>query len=174
MNRAGMWFVAGLLGAAVAGAESPATESQMTVAMLAELRQLRQDLQTATATIQRVQIVMFRLQAQGTLVESARQRLETAQSICSQAPLGRQMTAMQIERTEAQRRSAQNPAEQRQAEEMLAQLRSQMEFAAKREQECQAPQAEAETEFRNEEAKMNELQERLERLDKTLADYGRK
>jgi len=170
MNRAGMWFVAGLLGAAVARAESPGADSQM----LAEVRQLRQDLQTAAATIQRVQIVMFRLQVQGAALGAARQRLEMAQFSCNQVPQRRQMTMAQIERTEAHRRNTQNPEEQKTDDQIVLQLRSQIEAIAQQEQECQVQQAESATEFRNEEAKMNELQEQLERLDKALACYGRK
>lgn len=170
MNRAGICFVAGVLGAAAAAAESPGMDSQM----LAEVRQLRVDLQTAAATIQRVQIVMFRLQVQGAALEGARQRMENARANCSLAPIQRQNMESQIERTEASRRSSQNPVEQKSAENLLAQLRSEIELLAKQEQECQAPRAEAEAEFRNEDAKMNELQDQLERLDKTLAGYGRK
>ncbi len=172
MNRAGICFVAGVLGAVGvgAGAESPGVDSQM----LAEVRQLRQDLQTAAAAIQRVQIVMFRLQVQGAALEGARQRLENARFACSQAPMQRQNAMSQMDEAQARKRNAQSPAEQRVAEAMLSQLNSQIEMAAKQEQECQAPRAEAETEFRNEEAKMNDLQDQLERLDKMLAGYGRK
>lgn len=170
MNRAGIFFVAGVLGAVGAGAESPGVDSQM----LAEVRQLRQDLQMAASTIQRVQIVMFRLQVQGAALGAARQRLEMAGFSCSQAARQRQNMTAQFERTDADRRSAQNPTEQKADGELLSQLRSEIEASAKQEQECQVQQVEAETEFRNEEAKMNELQDQLERLDKALAGYGRK
>ena len=133
--------------------------------MLAEVRQLRQDLQIAAATIQRAQIVMFRLQVQGALLESARQRLEAARFSCSQAPLQRQMALSQIEETQARKRNAQNPAEQQAAETMLLRLNSQIEMATKQEQECQAPQAEAEAEFRAEDGKMIDLQQQLDKPD---------
>ena len=35
-------------------------------------------------------------------------------------------------------------------------------------------QADAEAQFRNDEGKMNDLQDRLDRLDKVLASYGQK
>ena len=174
MNRAGIALLAWLLGTGVAGAESPGPDSQMTAAMLAEVRQLRQDLQNAAATIQRAQIVMFRVQLQGALLGAARQKLEMASFSCSQAARQRQMMAAQIERIETDRRNTQNPMEQKANDEALAQLRSESEALAKQEQDCQAPRAEADTEFHNEEAKMNDLQDQLERLDKTLAGYGRK
>jgi chromosome segregation ATPase len=166
MNRAGICLVAGLLGAAGARAEDSA--------MLAEVRQLRQDLQTAAATIQRVQIVMFRLQLQGAALGVARQRVEMAGFSCNQAAQQRQNTTAQIERIEAARRNTQNPAEQKADEDALLQFRSEMEAIAKQEQECQVQQAESAAEFRSEEAKMNDLQEQLERLDRTLAGSGRK
>jgi len=45
-------------------AQAPASDPSLTQAMLAEIRQLRSHLQTTAATIQRVNIVMFRIQTQ--------------------------------------------------------------------------------------------------------------
>ena len=59
MNRAAIWFVAGVLGAVGVGAESPGADSQM----LAEVRQLRQDLQR-----RRLRFNAFRCDVPGVLL----------------------------------------------------------------------------------------------------------
>jgi hypothetical protein len=93
--------------------------------MLTEIRQLRHDLQTTAATIQRVQIVMYRLQAEAALMDRATQRLDQARAGCSQGQMQRKRLAAQIEQ--------------------------------------------AETQFRVEQATMNDLQAQLDKLDRLLA-----
>jgi len=174
VHRIVFCFLVGLFTAVEAVAESPAPDSQMTLAMLAEVRQLRRDLQAATATIQRVQIVMFRLQVQGGLLENAKQRLEQARNICNQILGEREMMRAQIDQAEISRRNAQNPGEQRAAEGMVSRINAQIARLANRERECQVQQPEAETQFRNEDAKMADLQDQLERLDRVLGGNSRK
>ena len=163
-----------LLETTEAKAETPAPDSQMTLALLAEIRQLRVDMQTAAATIQRVQIGMFRLQIQGAQFARAKERLEQAGFACKQAQSQRQSTRAEIEQAEVSKRNAQNVADREAAEQRLSMLQRESEMWAKREQECQVEQADAEAQFRTEEGKMNELQDRLDRLDRVLASYGQK
>jgi hypothetical protein len=163
-----------LLRTAEASAETPAQESQMTLALLAEIRQLRLDLQTAAATIQRVQIGMYRLQAQGAQFQRAKERLEQARGQCTGMQWQRKNLSTQVEQAEALKRNAQNSSDQQRAEQMFSQIRSETALLATQEQECQVEQADAEAQFRTEEGKMKDLQDRLETLDRVLASYGQK
>jgi hypothetical protein len=138
--------------------------------MLIEVRQLRNDLQVAAATIQRVQIVMYRLYAQATVFDRATQRLDQARDRCTSAYAQRVMMTNRIEQIEAGARSAQDPS----AQEVLAQLRATVETFATEEQQCQAEKAEAEIHFRTEQAKMTDLQDQLDKLDRILAGLGSK
>ena len=61
--------------AAPATAQAASQDLQIAQTLVTELRELRQDLRNTAASIQRVQIVMYRLQAQATLVDKAAQRL---------------------------------------------------------------------------------------------------
>jgi hypothetical protein len=83
-----------------ASAQPAAEDLKMTQSMLTEVRQLRQDLQTAAATIQRVQIVMYRLQAQASQLDRATQRMEQARAACSGAQWQQKMITSQIEQAE--------------------------------------------------------------------------
>jgi chromosome segregation ATPase len=157
-----------------AAAQTVSSDSTMAQPMLTEIRELRQDLRNIAATIQRVQIVMYRLQAQAALVDKAAQRLEQARGECKQANSQQKMWATQIERTEAKRRNSQNPSDEKNAEQMITQLQSSLEILAGEAQQCQVEQVDAGTQYQGEQAKMNELQSQLDQLDQILAGHGRK
>src|SRR5260370_12717415 len=78
MNRSSL-FVLGLLlfSTACFGQTTPG-DSQTLQALLSEVRQLRQDLQTTTIAAQRAQILIYRLQGQEAAVARASQRLDEA------------------------------------------------------------------------------------------------
>jgi hypothetical protein len=161
-----------LLLAAPAVAQTASPDSQLTQALLTEIRLLRQDLQATAVTIQRVQIVMYRLQAETTLMSRATQRLDDARSKCSQAQVQRKNTATQIQQAEERQPNIQNPTERRDLEQqLLPRLKANLEMWTNEEQQCQAREAEAETQSRAEQAKLNELQDQLDKLDKVLAGY---
>jgi hypothetical protein len=153
-------------------AQNPAPESAMAQAMLAEIRQLRSDLQTTATTVQRIQIVMYRLQSEAVVLERATQRVEQARSICNRSQSQRKLLTAQIERAEARRRNAQNAAEQKEMDEAINNLRSSAEMWNTEEQQCQIELADAEAQSRAEQAKMSDLQERLDKLDRSLAQSG--
>jgi len=155
-------------------AQTAPSDTQMTQAVLAEIRQLRQDLQATAAIIQRVQIVVYRIRTQENLLDRATQRLETARNICTGSEMQRKHFATQIERTEVAKRNAQNTSDRQAAEEMLANLKSTAEMFASEMGDCQRDQVEAEIQLRAEQAKMSELQDQLEKLDKVLAGDGRR
>ena len=174
MIRTAVYSAMVLFGSAAAVAQTASPESQMTQTMLAEIRQLRLDIQTAAATIQRVQIGIFRLQAQGAQLQRAKERLEQARGLCTRMQWQRKNLNNQVEQAEGLKRNAQNSSNQQRAEQMFSQIRSETALLATQEQECQVEQADAEAQFRTEEGKMNDLQDRLDRLDRVVASYGQK
>jgi len=97
---------------------------------------------------------VFRLQAQSAQFARAQERLAQARGQC---------TGM-----EWQRKNLSTP------EQMFSQIRSETALLATQEQVCQVEQADAEAQFLTEEGKMNDLQDRLDRLDRVLASYGQK
>ena len=174
MIRTVVCFVMVLFGSTAAVTQTASPDSQMTQTMLAEIRQLRLDIQTAAATIQRVQIGMFRLQAQAAQFQRAKERLEQAHGLCRGMQWQRKNLSTQVEQAEALKRNAQNSSDQQRAEQMFSQIQSEAASLTTLEQECQVEQADAEVQFRTEEGKMNDLQDRLDRLDRILASYGQK
>ena len=169
-----MLFLALAATTAPAAAQAAPPDSQVTQAVLAQIRELREDLRNAAATIQRVQIVMFRLQVQAAVADKAAQRLDQARNLCKQAQEQQKSVAIQIEQTEARRRNSQKESDQRAAEQLISQLQSYLETFAGGTERCQVEQIEAETQSRAEQSKMNELQEQLDQLDQVLAGQSKR
>ena len=174
MRRILICFAGLLLRTSGVIAQTAPSDSQMTQAMLSEIRQLRQDLQSTAAIIQRVQIVVYRIQDQKSLLDRATQRLETARNICKGSETQRKYFTTRIERAEAAKRNAQNASDRQAAEELLAELKSSAEMFASEAGDCQGNQVDAEIQARAEQAKMSDLQDQLDKLDKILAAEGRR
>jgi hypothetical protein len=150
-------------------AQNQSADAPLTQALLTEIRQLRQDLQTTAATIQRVQIVMYRLQAQSTLVSRATQRLDDARNRCTAAQNQQRNLAIQMQQMEEHLRGNIDPNDRKQTEDQLRRFKSSIEMFANDEQQCRAREAEADSQFRSERVKLSELEDQLDKLDKVLA-----
>src|SRR5436309_6175159 len=113
MNRSSL-FVLGLLllSTACFGQTTPA-DSQTLQALLSEVRQLRQDLQTTTIAAQRAQILIYRLQGQEAAVARASQRLDEAREKLARSQDDRKHVAADVKRFEDSLSSSENPPTQR-------------------------------------------------------------
>ncbi len=147
MRRASIFCLTVFLGTTALFGQATAPDSPVTQTLLSEIRQLRQDLQTTAATIQRVQIVMYRLQTEASLLYRATERLDNARVRCNQAQAQRKMVTTQIEEAEGRGRSSQNLSDRKAAEEILHGLKSSVEMLAGEEQQCQVEQVDAERNF---------------------------
>jgi hypothetical protein len=140
------WFlVLGFLvtSSAAFGQTSP-TDSQTLQALLAELRQLRQELRTTTMAAQRVQILLYRLQIQEAAVARAQRRVDEARSALSQTQAEVKMMASAIKQTEDKVSNAQNPVERKRQEDLLAKFKAELESQQNSEQQSQTKESEAE------------------------------
>src|SRR6185295_15620597 len=118
-------------------AQTAPSDSQMTQTIFSEIRQLRQDLQATAAIIQRVQIVVYRIQTQESKLDRATQRLETMREVCKSHEMQRKFLTNQIEQTESAKRNSQNTSDRQAAEDRLSHLRSSAEMSASEARECQ-------------------------------------
>ena len=78
------------------------------------------------------------------------------------------MIASTIKNTEDKESNALNPAERKRYEDLLPKFKAELESQENSEQQLQARESEAEQDLRAEQAKLNALQDQLERLDKHL------
>jgi hypothetical protein len=144
------------------------TESQTLQALLAEIRQLRQDLQTSAIAARRAQILIYRLHVQEAAAARASQRLDEAKSSIEQLRAGRKYQEFQIKRYEDMRDRTENAPQRKQLEDAIGELKKQMEAAVSEEQEAQVRETELELQSRIEQARLDQLEGELDRLDQAV------
>ncbi len=174
MRRRSFLILGLLLISTAAFGQTASTDSQTLQALLQEVRQLRQDLHTTALAVQRAQILIHRAQAQETVVAHALQRLDDARSKLAGAQSGRKRLAIDTKQVEDLLGPTGNPNERKRLEETLAQFKARLEMMANEEQETQAKETECEVQLRSEQAKLNELHDELDRLDKVLENLSRR
>jgi hypothetical protein len=144
------------------------TDSQTLQALLAEIRQLRRDLQTSAIAARRAQILIYRLHVQEVAAAHASQRLDEAKSSIEQLRASRKYQEIQFKRYQDMKDRAENAFQRQQFEDAIAELKAQMEASVSEEQEAQIREMELERQSRIEQAKLDQLQEELDRLDQAV------
>jgi chromosome segregation ATPase len=149
--------------------QSGSNDSQTLQALLAEVRQLRHDLQTTTVAAQRAQILIYRVEAQESVVRRTQERVDDARSRLAQVRTEQNNRAASIKQIEEKKgRSETSATEKKDLEDVLTQIKVRFDADANQEGEIQATITDAEGRLRMEQAKLGELQEQLDRLEKTL------
>lgn len=149
--------------------QSGSSDSQTLQALLAEVRQLRHDLQATAVGAQRAQILIYRVQAQESIVRRMQERVDDARSRLAQVRIEQSNRAASIKQIEEKKRRSETPAtEQKDLEDILTQIKVRFDADANNEGEIQATIIEAEDRLRMEQAKLGGLQDQLDRLEKTL------
>ncbi len=158
-----------LLLASTAFAQTNTTDSETLKALLTEIRLLRHDLQTTTVAAQRAQILVYRAQAQESVVRRMQERVDDTRSKLGQIQFEEKDRAATIKQIEEKKNASETPAtEQKQLEDVLLQIKARLDADANKEQEMQAKLIESEEQLRLEQAKLGGLQEQLDRLEKLL------
>jgi hypothetical protein len=175
MNRSIVLALGLLLFSATCFAQSAPSDSQTLQALLSEVRQMRQDLRTATIAAQRSQILIYRLQGQEASVARASQRLDEAREKLTRTQDERKHLAVEVKQHEDFVSNSENPATQRKAfEYRLPELKTRLESVEGEEQQSQSREIEAEQQLRAEEVRLSDIRDQLDRLDKTLEDASRR
>jgi chromosome segregation ATPase len=152
-------------------AQTNPTDSDTLKALLTEVRSLRHDLQTTTAAAQRAQILVYRAQAQESVVRRMQERVDDTRSKLAQIQSEQRNRAARIKQIEEKRsQSDTTTAEQKELEGMLPQIKARFDADANKEQETQAKLIESEEQLRLEQTKLGGLQDQLDRLEKQLED----
>ena len=158
-----------LFSVSVGWCQTPTKEADTLQSLLAEVHQLRQAIEAMTVTSQRVQIALHALQMQDAAVTRSTQRLDEIQKRCSASEAEQQRVAGVMQRLETQLSSG--TASERETKEIraaLPDLKNTSDARMMEIQACQASEAEAAGQLRNDRAKLADLQDRIERLDKSL------
>jgi hypothetical protein len=151
-----------------AAQQSRPAETATVEALLAEVRQLRVALQHAFATMPRVQLTLQKMQFQQQRVDRVSQRLDDVRR--SIGHMADQVGRAQARRQELETRlgSEQDPNMKRQLAAEFEGMSRAVEEQSIIEQRMRAEEAEAQQALRTEEARLSEIAEQLEQLEKRL------
>jgi chromosome segregation ATPase len=139
------------------------------------VRQLRQEMQITIIAAQRAQILIYRLQGQEATVGRASQRLDEARDKLARTQDERKHVSADVKQLEAFIGDTENSAAQRKLfEDRLPQIKARLEALDGDEQQNQSREIEAEQLLLTEEARLAELRDQLDRLDKALENASRK
>ena len=165
-------FVAGLLLLLISSpglGQSNSSDSQGMQALVAEVRQLRKDLQTTNGYALKTQVLLYRLQVQEATVARAEQRLNDLRSQLVHTQGRRRETAAVLKRFEESLDNTEiSPADRKQIQWEISHNKSEFESLAAEEQQRQSAEMEAEEQLRVEQAKLGALEGRVDRLEKEL------
>lgn len=159
-----------LCGLTVATAQTPSSALETSLqAILAEIHQLRQDLQATIITAQRVQILLYRIQVQQGATSRALTRTDEIHSKLVSAQDARARNAKDVEQLQECVNSATDPNKIKECQAVLTDRKRSLEIWQSDEQQWQGKDAEAQSQLRAEQAKLDQLQDTLDRLDKALS-----
>jgi chromosome segregation ATPase len=151
---------------AAAFGQTTSSDSQTLRALLTEVRELRQVLQSSLTRIQSAQILLSRLQIQELAVTRASQHLDDARSKLAEVQAVLKSEAAEIKHFEDEAANAGENAAQ--VEEALKRVKSDLEASTNLEQQRQATEIEAEEQLRAEQDKLNGLETQLDELVKNM------
>jgi chromosome segregation ATPase len=169
MRRTWLFVLCFLLLSASGLGQSTSTESQGMQALVAEVRQLRQDLHATNGYALKAQVLLYRLQFQETAVARASERLNDARGRLADMQRHRTEVAARLKRLEESLDNTEtSPADRKEVQLEIAASKIQLENITAEEQQRQTAEMDAEEQLRTEQAKLNELEERVDRLEKAL------
>src|SRR5260221_10382461 len=135
MKRSSLLVLSLLVFSTACFGQTTSGDSRTLQALLLELRQLRQDLQTTTIAAQRAQILIYRLQGQEAAVARATQRLDEARDKLARIQDERKHVATDVKQHEDFISNTGNPpAERKEVEGVLPQFKTKLESVETEEQ----------------------------------------
>jgi chromosome segregation ATPase len=138
-------------------------------ALVAEIRQLRKDLQTTNVSALKAQILLYRLQVQEATVARVAQHLNDLRSKLAETQGHRRAVAASIKQQEELLDNTEiPPASRKEVQQWISGKKSELESLAGEEQQRQSAEMEAEEQLRAEQAKLSGLEDRVDRLEKEL------
>ena len=149
-----------------ASAQTSSADSRTLQAILEEVHKLRKDLQTTSATVQRAEILLYRVRVQLDMVERVSQRLEQAHDQVSAAK--EEQNHFLVAKKHIEDQPDQDPAARKELQGELAAMEIGFEQIKDKLPEAEAREAALRNELQTEQSKLDDLLEQLDRLDKKL------
>lgn len=156
--------IVALLGLSVpALGQASSADTQTLQALLSEIRALRQELRVSLNRAQNTQILLARLQIQEGVITRAADRLNQARQKLSDTQIHHKELALEQKRLE-ESSPATDPQEQSDLLDKISHVKSDLEVTAHLAQEQQTAEIQAEQQFRDEQDKLDALENQLDEL----------
>lgn len=171
--RAASWLILVAFGIpAVAFGQATSSDSQTLQALLTEVRELRQDLLSSLARVERAQILLALVQTQQANVVRASEGLNDARAKLADAEDRQKHIAIGLKQVEDELSGEANPAQQKALQDRINHFKPELEESTGVLQRCQAGEIEAEQQLRAEQDKLAALQTRLDELVRSVGTGG--
>lgn len=159
---------------AQSNSDSRATNAQILMELLQEVRALRQDLRTVTVASERSQILLSRVQMQQEAVRDAQKELDSARARLGQSRRHKQgLRAQMLYLTQHDTEESTPDANRRlQIENEIAQIKLRLQEVTNDDQNLQANETKAKDRLQIERSKLDSLQQQLNQLDQKLANLA--
>jgi DNA repair exonuclease SbcCD ATPase subunit len=148
--------------------QAPPPESRALLSLLEEVQKLRQDLRMTAATIQRAQLLLYRMRLQMDAVSRATERLEQARAEVEQIKSQRIRANEQIRNFQERLDQTQDSPQRTQLEQAISYTKTWLDQYTTAEPDAQAKESECASQLRLEEAKLDDLQRQFDSLDRKL------
>ena len=169
MHRSWFFALSFLFLSASGLGQSTSSDSEGMQALVAEVRQLRKDLQTSNGYALKAQVLLYRLQVQEATVARVSQHLNDVRSkLAGIQEHQRQLASAMKYYEKTADDSEASPARQKEAQQQVSSIKTELQSVAAQEQQAQTAEMEAEEQLRAEQAKLDSLEDRVDRLEKEL------
>lgn len=148
--------------------ETTSADQQILQALLSEVRQLRLTLQRTNISVFRTQLMIERLRMQQERVDRLTRQLEENQNELTGAGLSRSQLTERSQDLESQIKAEQDAGRRAQLDAQYKELKYIMEQQTERETQLRARQVQLTTQLQTERAKLDEIDSRLEALEREL------
>ncbi len=152
----------------MAVAQNSPTQDHTSESLLSEVRQLRLAVERATSFLPQTQILLQRAQIQQQHIESLSRQLEQLRDQIARSAGENSKLAGEVKDIESRLTQEPDSARRREWEAGIKRAKEQLEGDAARDQQQRARESDLASQLHNEEAKMNELNDRLDALVRQL------
>jgi len=156
-----------------AGHAQTSADSKTLQAILEEVRQMRMDLHSTAATVERAQILLYKMRLQSDVVTRLTRRVEDLHDRFQQVKTIHAQNVARIKTIEDTLEQTQDADTRKSFEEQLSARKNQSEQFSSQEQDLETKESEASSQLRLEQSKLDEMQSNLDQLEKSLENAAK-
>jgi len=149
--------------------QAPADSSAIQT-LIQEVRLLRLAIEKSSTLVPRLQITLARQQTQQDRVDRLEEKLQTLRNQAAADSTSKENMAATLAHFDEQSRSEENPAIRKQLTDAAAGMRMELEHQTQREQQVRSQEAELVAQIKLEQAKLSELSNQLDQLDRKMQE----